>query len=113
MGWRLALAAASLLTLAACAAMPSPPPDQATELDLSIFNGSDYPIFVLQVASETSAYWSEDILGPEILYPGEGVTVILPVTLTCIWNVRSVDEFSETTIHVGVDVCRTEAIAIQ
>ncbi len=47
--------------------------------EITFYNNTDEDIYYLYVSSNSSMYWGEDILGDEILYYGESITIELPI----------------------------------
>lgn len=111
-------AVAVVLAAGACAPVPSSSPSlgvpvsRPQTLDLTIENDTTYPIYFIYVSPANSAYWSDDILGRSILYPGEAVTVWVPVGSSCLYDMRTQDDRGNSFVHTGIDVCDSEAVTI-
>jgi hypothetical protein len=69
---------------------------------LEIYNDSTYDIYQVFVTDENSGSWGPDLLGSDILYPGES----LVVDVDCgYYDVRVVDELDAVCDFYSVDLC--------
>ena len=101
---RLALLAA--LTLAACATDEGDPIDPGS--NLSIDNNSSYTFIAIHLSPTTSVSWGPDLLGAEVLIPGEVFEVSGIACNT--YDIRIVDEDNDECILDTVDLCLDNAV---
>lgn len=74
--------------------------------ELKVQNESSVVIEEIYVAQIDSASWGPDLLGNEILFPGEGFTI----ELTCdVYNVLIVDELGTECMLESLDLCFEDA----
>ena len=99
---------ASLLlvtSLVACAAEDDTDPTTST---LMIDNDSSYTLIEINLSPTTSVSWGPDLLGAEVLEPGD---VLELSTITCnTYDIRVVDEDSDECILDSVDLCLDNAV---
>jgi hypothetical protein len=69
---------------------------------LSVVNQSSYRLYDIRVAPVGSTTWSDNLLGGDVLLPGEE----LRISLACdTYDVLVVDELNTECVLSGVDVC--------
>ena len=78
---------------------------------LTVVNNCGYPIYYIYISTADTDDWEEDILGDNILMPGQTVDVNLPQNGT--WDFMAVDEDGDTYTVFGVRVPGTDGIRIQ
>jgi len=76
---------------------------------LTVDNHSSYALFEIRVAEVNDAYYGPNLLGGDILYPGESLTVGLDCGT---YDVLVVDEDGVECELVGLDVCLDDAVWI-
>ena len=101
---RLALVSLFALgTLGACA-------DDGSDLDstLTIENESSYSFAEINLSPEDATSWGSDLLGADILLPGE----VLQVSgVTCdVYDIRIVDDEGDECVLSSVDLCLDNAV---
>ncbi len=93
----------ALTTFGACA-------DDGSALDstLTIENESSYAFAEINLSPEDSVAWGNDLLGADILFPGE----ILQVTgVACdVYDIRIVDDEGDECVLSSVDLCLDNAV---
>jgi hypothetical protein len=101
---RLALLAA--LTFAACATDDGG--GGGGDSTLTINNDSSYSLIGIYLSPTTSVSWGADLLGSEILIPGEAFEVS---GIECdTYDIRVVDEDNDECILDSVDLCLDNAV---
>ena len=86
--WNLAFAAAVALAGAWSASRA-----QASQLDLTVHNGSGRPIVLVYVSPAAVRSWGDDVLGGGDLPPGESARITFAErtpTTPCLWDVKFV-----------------------
>ena len=75
---------------------------------MTVANASSYIIRELYIAPTDSAYWGDDLLGYDLLYPGEEITI---TGLACdLYDMRVVDEFYIACDLYDVELCDADGI---
>jgi hypothetical protein len=100
------LALVSLLALGALGACS----DDGSDLDstLTIENESSYAFAEINLSPEDSTNWGSDLLGADILEPGE----LLEVSgVACdVYDIRIVDDEGDECVLASVDLCLDNAV---
>ena len=78
---------------------------------LTVVNRCGYPIYCIYISTADTEDWEEDVLGDDILMPGQAVEVRLPGNGT--WDFLAIDEDGDTYTVFGVRVPGTDGINIQ
>ncbi|MEM9493420.1 MAG: hypothetical protein AAGC55_30005, partial [Myxococcota bacterium] len=74
---------------------------------LTIQNDSSYTLLEIRVAEEFDAFWSNDLTGSDVLFPGEAITVALDCG---VYDVQVIDdEFFACELR-RLDLCFDDAI---
>ena len=104
----LALAAALLLVGAMSTAA------FADKRDFTLNNNSDYVLAHAYVSPSTDASWGDDILGKDVLNPGESWDVAFDRgdANTCIWDVKAVTKEGYEVTLPQLDLCRISYVDI-
>jgi hypothetical protein len=106
------LAAAGLaMTLAAC--QTGPGMSSATfaprsyDRSFELYNNSYYTIVYVRASPSSSDYWSDDILGRDVLYPGESLAVYVPPGSgqDCYYDIQVTDETGRDHDYYNIDLC--------
>ena len=100
---RLLLGVFLLLVAAALFAQSGP--------SLTVVNRCGYPIYYIFISTADTDDWEEDVLGENVLMPGQSVLVRLPSNGT--WDFMAVDGDGDTYTVYGVRVPGTDGINIQ
>jgi len=74
---------------------------------LTVVNESDYLLTELRVAEYDDAYYGPDLLGHDVLYPGEAIEIGLDCST---YDVLVVDELGAECELMGLDVCFDDAV---
>ena len=100
------LALVSLIALAGLGACA----DDSSDLDstLTIENESSYSFAEINLSPEDSVSWGADLLGADILAPGE----VLEVSgVACdVYDIRVIDDEGDECILTSVDLCLDNAV---
>lgn len=100
---------AMILSLAAAGALGACA-DDGSDLDstLTIENDSSYAFAEINLSPEDSTSWGSDLLGADILAPGE---VLELSGVTCdVYDIRIVDDEGDECVLTSVDLCLDNAI---
>lgn len=80
--------------------------DDGPDSDISIYNDSDYVLYEIYVSPIGAYSWGPDLLGSDVLYPDESVTVAVDCD---VYDVMVVDELGTECILESIDVCYESA----
>lgn len=87
-------------------------PAFADDLVFSLVNNASQPLSNLYVSLPEAAEWGDDILGVEVLAPGETATVtIAGGTEVCSYDLQFVME-NEATIEGNANLCETNTFTL-
>ncbi|HYD98578.1 MAG TPA: hypothetical protein VEH84_04285 [Alphaproteobacteria bacterium] len=93
--------------LAAIALFALPAAAQAEDLVFRLNNSSDLVLTELYVSPSEQTSWGEDILGRDVLSPGEaGDVTIADGESTCVYDIRFVGEGGATLEEEEIDLCQ-------
>ncbi|MGE0396834.1 MAG: hypothetical protein AB7T06_08965 [Kofleriaceae bacterium] len=84
--------------------------DDGSDLDstLTIENESSYAFAEIYLSPEDAASWGNDLLGADILAPGE---VLELSGITCdVYDIRIVDDEGDDCVLASVDLCLDDAV---
>lgn len=71
-----------------------------------VTNGTSYTLVNFYASNAGMTSWEEDILGVDVLYPGEQAMInIDDGTGACIFDFKGVFEDGDSVINYGIDVC--------
>lgn len=73
--------------------------------DFTLINNIGFMIFEIYVSPETSDDWEENILGDDILEPGEEYNITFTGYDECIFDIMIVDEDGDTYTKMEIDLC--------
>lgn len=106
------LAAAGLaMTLSACQTGPGVSSatfaPQRYDRSFELQNDSFYTIVYVRASPSSSDYWSDDILGRDVLYPGESLSVYVPPGSgsDCYYDIQITDETGHEQDFYNIDLC--------
>ena len=84
---------------------PPPGPGPSSSGTITIDNGSSYVLTEIRVTAVSSSSWGANLLGGDILYPDEQLTV----SVACNdYDVLIVDEYDRDCVLSNVDLCRAD-----
>ena len=78
---------------------------------INVSNDCGYPIYYIYISTADTDDWEEDVLGDNVLMPGQTVSVRLPRNGT--WDFMAIDVDGDAYIVYGVRVPGTSRISIQ
>ena len=81
---------------------PGPGPGPSSSGSITIDNGSSYVLTEIRVTAVSSSSWGSNLLGNDILYPNEQLTVAVACND---YDVLIVDEFNRDCVLSNVDLC--------
>jgi hypothetical protein len=92
------------LTLGACGSEEDDPIDLNSTLVIE--NSSDFAFVEINLSSVDNVSWGSDLLGSDILFPGESVEI---GGIECDdYDIRVVDEDNDECIVENIDLCLTD-----
>ena len=98
-GWLVAALAATVLL--------APGPGFAADRHLRVVNKSSQAMVKFQASNVTRNSWEEDILGEEVLKPGQSVSVNLnDRTGACMFDLRATFKSGAEVVRRKVNVCK-------
>lgn len=72
---------------------------------LTVYNGlPDSAITNLYISESNVGNWEEDVLGNDVLYPGEGVQITF-YGGGCYWDMLAMDEYGNQVDWRGLNLC--------
>lgn len=96
------LALVALVALAACGTDPD------TDSTLTIENRSSFTFIAIHLSPTTSVSWGPDLLGSEVMAPGDKLELR---DIACdAYDIRVVDEDNDECILDSVDLCLDNAV---
>lgn len=114
---RSVLAASALaLTLAACQTGSGPVSSGGYRpvgynQDFTVFNGSYNPIYYIYVSPITTDSWEEDVLGNDVVMPGDSVDIDMQgYGGQCLFDIRIEDSQGYSQEYHRVDLCSVSSI---
>lgn len=112
-GWWLACCgvAATLLATPAGADVPRPLQGPPAEREVIVLNGSPRPINEIYVSPESADQWGADLLGEQMLEPGDSLRLRLGRTRECIFDAKVVYDDASREETRGVNLCRNHQIS--
>jgi hypothetical protein len=92
-----------------CFYVEAPPPGPGPNSDgsLTIDNASSYVLTAIHVTAVSSSTWGSNLLGNDILYPDERLTVAVACND---YDVLIVDEYDRDCVLSNVDLCFTDQL---
>jgi hypothetical protein len=105
----------ALLALAAASATSSvSASSQRRVLDFTLINASPAIIMELYVSPASDDTWGADVLGKDIVKPGEELEIAFSRNeTTCMWDLRFVDENNKKLVWPRVNLCEASAITLK
>jgi hypothetical protein len=102
-----ALAAVSLTSSVAASS-------QRRVLDFTLVNSTKYTILELYVSPTNDDKWGEDVLGEDILKPGEELEISFSRgETTCMWDLKIVDEDKDEVEWEKFNLCEASEITLK
>jgi hypothetical protein len=99
------LAALALVILAA--------PALAGSQDFVLVNQTGVVIDELYVVPDNARTWEEDILGRDVLMPGEAATIAFsPKERHCVWDLMVVDKEGNEVWWEDIDLCQHRRVTL-
>lgn len=87
---------------------------QRRVLDFTLVNGTRYTIVELYVSPTKDDKWGEDVLGKDILKPGEKVDIEFSRSeSTCTWDLKIVDEDDDEVEWEKFNLCEISEITLK
>ena len=82
------------------------PAAQAQDLWFELWNDSSLTLMEFYVSPTDSDYWGNDLLGADVVFPGEGGDVVISDGLsTCTYDIMGVFENGDEVGDYGIDLC--------
>jgi ABC-type glycerol-3-phosphate transport system substrate-binding protein len=107
------LLAASLIALAAGAGLAAAPAE-AADRRVQLVNASSTTVVSFHASNAKRSSWEEDILGNDVLEPGQRVTVnIDDGTGACVFDFLSVLQGGQRIERRGINVCEITTYTIR
>ncbi|HZU75480.1 MAG TPA: hypothetical protein VFA70_01875 [Dehalococcoidia bacterium] len=82
--------------------------------DFTLYNdSSSVTILNVYVSPSSSNYWGDDILGDQVIVPGDYADITFSPFAgfdTCVYDIRIDGDDGSTTYDWGVDLCSTTAV---
>ena len=83
-------------------------------LDFKLVNATPTIIMELYVSPAGDNNWGADVLGKDIVKPGEALEIAFSRSeATCIWDLRFVDEDNKKVVWPRVNLCEASAITFK
>lgn len=101
--WCLAAVITLFVTTSSSCVITTEPP----EATLTIVNNSSYAIYELYITKVGRRGWGPDLLGADVLIPGESVRILADCDS---YDVRLVDEDGDTCTLTNLELCFEDAI---
>jgi hypothetical protein len=86
----------------------------ADKRDFTLNNNSDYVLAHAYVSPSSEPNWGDDILGKDVLNPGESWDVSFDRgdAETCVWDVKAVTKEGYAVTFPQVDLCRISYVNV-
>lgn len=86
---------------------PQPVPQPTSDATITIDNASSYVLHELRVTTVRSSSWGPNLLGSDVLYPNERITV----SVACgTWDVLVSDEYARDCVLSAIYLCGTDQV---
>ena len=87
---------------------------QRRVLDFTLVNSTKYTILELYVSPTNDDKWGEDVLGKDVLKPGEKVDIEFSRgETTCMWDLKIVDEDKDEVEWEKFNLCEASEITLK
>ncbi len=87
---------------------------QRRVLDFTLVNSTKYTIVELYVSPANDDKWGEDVLGKDVLKPGEEVEITFSRgESTCMWDMKIVDEDKDEVEWEKFNLCEASEITLK
>ncbi|MFH1057236.1 MAG: hypothetical protein V1797_00990 [Pseudomonadota bacterium] len=88
-------------------------PARAGDQDFVLVNQTGVVIDELYVVPNNARTWEEDILGRDVLNPGESATISFsPKVRDCIWDLMVVDKEGNEVWWEDIDLCQHRRVTL-
>ena len=104
---KILLAALPLLTIVLGTAV------YAGAQDFKAVNQTGKPIHHIYVSEASKSSWEEDVLGNDVLAPGQSVNITFGNHEACSWDFKAVDANGKEYFLYGANLCQLEVINIR
>jgi hypothetical protein len=109
---KLALLACALVGAALTSSVSAS--SQRRVLDFTLVNSTKYTVVELYVSPANDDKWGEDVLGEDVLKPGEKVDIEFSRgETTCIWDLKIVDEDKDEVEWTKFNLCEASEITLK
>lgn len=86
----------------------------AGKQDVTVVNKTAKPIHHVYISDEKTDDWEEDVLGDDVLQPGQSVKVTFDNnTKACIWDFKAVDADGKEYFLMKANLCQLNTINIR
>ncbi|OEU65791.1 MAG: hypothetical protein BA863_09995 [Desulfovibrio sp. S3730MH75] len=79
--------------------------------DVTIINGTSFPIHAIALSGSSSNQWGNDILGNNVLYPNQTISVTLNGSLLG-WSLAAMDENGDQLEFHDMNLSRVSKITL-
>jgi hypothetical protein len=102
-----------LVAAAATFAVFSAGPSEALDRRVKVINNSSSIMTKFQASNKASKSWEEDILGDDVLKPGQSVMVnINDGTGYCVFDLRATFKGGATVVRRNINICQVASWTI-
>ncbi len=110
---RLMLKTVMLVAAVATFSVVSAGPSEALDRRVKVINDSSRTMTKFQASNKSSKSWEEDILGDDILKPGQSVVVnINDGTGFCVFDLRATFKGGATVVRRNINICKISSWTI-
>ena len=103
----------TLFAAVAVASVVSATPSEALDRRVKVINNSSSTMTKFQASNKASKSWEEDILGSDILKPGQSVVVnINDGTGYCVFDLRATFKGGATVVRRNINICQVASWTI-
>lgn len=86
----------------------------AGKQDVTVVNKTGKPIHHVYISDEKTDDWEEDVLGDDVLQPGQSVKVTFDNNnKACIWDFKAVDADGKEYLLMKANLCQLNTINIK
>ena len=112
-GGRFMLKIALLVASVATFSLISTGPGEALDRRVRVVNDSSRTMTKFQASNKSSKSWEEDILGTDVLKPGQSVVVnINDGTGFCVFDLRATFQGGATVVRRNINICKISSWTI-
>jgi hypothetical protein len=110
---RFMLKSAMLVAAVATFSVLSMGPSEALDRRVRVVNDSSRTMTKFQASNKASKSWEEDILGNDVLKPGQSVVVnINDGTGYCVFDLRATFQGGATVVRRNINICKISSWTI-